>query len=132
MIGTIRGAPAPAEQVVVNRSVDLVEPDFVDLCASDPFLPPSERYSFVFDGSAQLLDHVLASAATVPRVTGLALARLGSDFPEAMRADATRPERLTDHDAPVVRLRLDTTGRRSATIPRRDLEQPAPARSPSP
>ena len=89
VIGTIRGAPAPANQVVVNRSVDLVEPDLVDLCAVDAFLPPSERYSFVFDGNAQLLDHVLASAATVPRVTGLAFARLGSDFPR--RGVPTRP-----------------------------------------
>ena len=132
VIGTLRGAPAPANQVVVNRSVDLVEPDFVDLCATDAFLPPSERYSFVFDGNAQLLDHVLASAATVPRVTGLAFARLGSDFPEAWRADATRPERLTDHDAPVVRLRLDATGRRSATVPRGGLELPVPVRNPRP
>ncbi|MBK9088911.1 MAG: hypothetical protein IPL90_07645 [Holophagales bacterium] len=132
VIGTVRGAPAPADQVVVNRSVDLVEPDFVDLCASEPFLPQAERYSFVFDGTAQLLDHVLVSAATVPRVTGLAFARIGSDFPESIRADANRPERLTDHDAPVVRLRLDTTGRRPATIPRADLEHPAPVRNPRP
>jgi predicted extracellular nuclease len=132
VIGTVRGAPALADQVVVKRSVDLVEPDFVDLCASDPFLPRAERYSYVFDGNAQLLDHVLASAATVPRVTGLAFARLGSDFPEAMRADATRPERLTDHDAPVVRLRLDTSGRRPATAPRVGLELPVPVRNPRP
>jgi len=132
VIGTVRGVPAPADQVVVNRSVALVEPDLVDLCAVDAFLPSVERYSFVFDGSAQLLDHVLASAATVPRVTGLAFARLGSDFPEAWRADATRPERLTDHDAPVVRLRLDATGRRSTTIPRRDLDLPVPVRGPRP
>ncbi len=132
VIGTVRGAPSPANQVVVNRSVDLVEPDLADLCAVDAFLPPAERYSFVFDGSAQLLDHILASAATVPRVIGLAFARFGSDFPEAWRANATRPERLTDHDVPVVRLRLDATGRRSATIPRRDLEQPAPVRNPHP
>ncbi len=132
VIGTIRGAPAPANQVVVNRSVDLVEPDLVDLCAVDAFLPPSERYSFVFDGNAQLLDHVLASAATVPRVTGLAFARLGSDFPEAWRADANRPERLTDHDAPVVRLRLDATGRRPTTVPRPGPELPVPVRSPRP
>ena len=132
VIGTARGAPAPANQVAVNRSVDLIEPDLVDLCAIDAFLPPAERYSFVFDGSAQLLDHVLASAATAPRVTGLAFARFGSDFPEAWRADTTRPERLTDHDAPVVRLRLDVSGRRPVTIPRRDLEQPAPVRIPGP
>lgn len=127
VIGTVRGAPAPANQVVVNRSVDLVEPDLVDLCAADPFLPPAERYSFSFDGNAQLLDHILVSAATVPRVTGLAFARLGSDFPEAWRADATRPERLTDHDAPVVRLRLEAPSR-SGTIPQKDSEPPAPPR----
>ncbi len=121
----------------MSRSVDLVEPDFVepdlvDLCAVYAFHPPAERYSFSFDGNAQLLDHVLVSAARVPRVTGLAFARFSSDFPEAWHADANRPERLTDHDAPIVRLRLDTTGRRPATIPRRDLEQPAPVRNPRP
>ena len=132
VIGTARGAPAPADQVVVGRSVDLVDPDLVDLCAVDALVPPSERYSYVFDGNAQLLDHALASAATLPRVAGVAFARLGADFPESMRADAARPERLTDHDGLVVRLRLSDAGGRSPNVPVRDGERAAPARNPRP
>jgi predicted extracellular nuclease len=132
VIGTVRGAPAPADQVVVGRSVDLLESDFVDLCAVDAFLPAPERYSYVYDGNAQLLDHVLVSGATASRVTGVAIARLGADFPEALRGDATRPERLTDHDAPVVRLRPGEPGGRPATIPVSDGELPVRVRSPQP
>ena len=132
VIGTARGAPAPADQVVVGRSVDLVEPDLVDLCAVDALVAPSERYSYVYDGNAQLLDHALASAATLPLVRGVAFARLGADFPETMRADAARPERLSDHDGLVVRLRLSAPGGRSPTVPVRDGEPAAPARNPQP
>lgn len=132
VIGTVRGAPAPADQVVVGRSADLVEPDLVDLCAVDALVPPSERYSYVFDGNAQLLDHALASASTLPRVRGVAFARLGADFPETMRADAARPERLTDHDGLVVRLRLSEREGRSATVPVRDGERAAPPRNQRP
>lgn len=132
VLGTIRGDPAPADQVVVNRSVDLVEPDLVDLGAVDALLPPPERYSYVFEGNAELLDHALASRATVPRVTGLAMARLGADFPEAWRGDPDRVERLTDHDGLVVRLRLNAGTGRSTAIPRRDAELPVPVRTPGP
>lgn len=132
VLGTVRGAPAPADQVVVGRSADLVEPDLVDLCAVDRLVPPSERYSYVFDGNAQLLDHALASEATLARVTGVAFARLGADFPETLRGDATRPERLTDHDGLVVRLRLGPPEGRSPTIPVRDGEPEAPFRSRTP
>lgn len=132
VIGTVRGAPAPADQVVVNRSVDLVDPDLVDLCAVDALVPPSERYSYVFDGNAQLLDHALASAATLPLVRGVAFARLGADFPEAMRGDAARPERLTDHDGLVVRLGLAAPKGRSPVVPARDGEPPSPFRSRTP
>ena len=34
------------------------------------------------------------------------VARLDADFPEVYRSDDTRPERISDHDAPVVYLRL--------------------------
>jgi hypothetical protein len=132
VLGTIRGAPAPAERVVVNRSIDLVEPDLVDLGVVDALLPPPERYSYVFEGSAELLDHALASRATAARVTGLAMARVGADFPEAWRGDPSRVERLTDHDGLVVRLRLDAGTGRSPAIPQRDTDLPVPVRTPGP
>lgn len=132
VIGTVRGAPAPAGEVVVNRSVDLVEPDLVDLCAVDALVPPSERYSYVYDGNAQLLDHALASASTLPLVRGVAFARLGADFPETMRGDAARPERLSDHDGLVVRIGLAAPKGRSPLVPVRDGEPPSPFRSRTP
>jgi hypothetical protein len=129
VLGTVRGAPAPADQVVVNRSVDLVDPDLVDLGAVDAFLPPAERYSYVFDGNAQLIDHVLASRAAAARVTGLAAARLGADFPETWRGDPARVERLTDHDGLVVRLRLGAGIGSSPAPPQPDPLTPAPRRA---
>ena len=132
VIGTVRGAPAPASEVVVNRSVDLVDPDLADLCAVDALVPPSERYSYVYDGNAQLLDHALASAATLPLVRGVAFARLGADFPETMRGDASRPERLSDHDGLVVRLGLAAPKGRSPVVPVPDGEPPSPFRSRTP
>ncbi len=129
VVGTARGAPAPADQVVVGRSVDLVDPDLVDLGAVDAFLPRSERYSYVFEGNAQLIDHALASRAAAARVTGLAMARVGADFPETWRGDPARVERLTDHDGLVVRLRLGAGARRSAVPLPPGTEVPVPRRA---
>ena len=94
VIGAIKGKPAPAEQVL-NPSEDLVDPDLivlVDLIAED------QRYSYHFDGNAQVLDHVLITAALRPHILGFGYARLNADFPAAMRNDDNRPERFSDHD----------------------------------
>ncbi|HEX5133889.1 MAG TPA: hypothetical protein VFW81_00715, partial [Thermoanaerobaculia bacterium] len=60
-----------------------------------------QRYSYVFDGNAQVLDHILMSANLAPRFLHFETARLDSDFPESFRNDPNRPERISDHDAPV-------------------------------
>jgi predicted extracellular nuclease len=97
VIGTIKGAPTPASQVVL-ASPDLVTPDLADVVET---LSPGERYSFSFDGNAQALDHILINAPLQNRFSRLGFARNGADFPESFRNDATRPERLSDHDMPV-------------------------------
>ena len=129
VVGTARGAPAPASEVAVNRSVDLVDPDLVDLGAVDALLPRAERYSYVFEGNAQLIDHALASRAAAARVTGLAMARIGADFPEAWRGSPDRVERLTDHDGLVVRLRLGPPSGRAEAPPPQAPVVPAPRRA---
>jgi hypothetical protein len=107
VMGTVRGQPAPATEVVL-ASPDLVDPDFLDAAAS---LPAGERYSYIFGGNAQSLDHALVSANALGSFTGvaplagLAYARINADFPEALRSDGTRVERLSDHDPLVVYLR---------------------------
>ena len=96
-IGTIKGTPAAATEVV-TASPDLVSPDLVDLVDT---APAAERYSYSFDGNAQVLDHVIINTLIQPRLSRFHTARLNADFPESLRNDALRPERLSDHDAPV-------------------------------
>ena len=99
-ISVLKGTPRPTEQIVVQQSPDLVDPDYVNLTDS---LPPSERYSFIFEGTPQALDHVLLNAAARRYLQRYAIARNNADFPSApaLISDPTRPERNSDHDMPV-------------------------------
>jgi hypothetical protein len=97
VMGAIAGNPAPANEVVL-ASADLVNPNVTNLVG---LIAPEERYSFVFDGSAQVLDQALASASIVQRFSRMHYARVNADFPQTYRSDATRPERYADHDVPV-------------------------------
>src|SRR5262249_19714386 len=97
VIGTIKGTPAPADEVTL-ASDDLVNPDLVDLVEA---APPDQQYSFVFDGTAQELDHVLVTQKLLGYAPRLEYARTNADFPEIYRNDANRPERISDHD-PIV------------------------------
>jgi hypothetical protein len=97
VMGTIRGIPAPSTQVLVP-SPDLVSPDLAD--AGDT-AAPAGRYSYSFRGNAQTIDHILVNPPALARLAGLAFAHLNADFPEILRNDPSRPERLSDHDVPV-------------------------------
>lgn len=97
VLGTIRGLPATATEVVLASS-DLVNPDLTDLIE---FLSADSRYSFVFDGNAQTLDHILVNPNALNLYNRIEVARVNADFPEVFRSDSNRPERLSDHDVPV-------------------------------
>lgn len=97
LIGTIKGTPAPVANVVL-ASIDLVDPDLTDLVDT---YTPSQRYSYSFSGSAQVLDHMLVNSILLSKISRFSIARLDADFPEIYRSDANRPERISDHDAPV-------------------------------
>ena len=88
-IGTIKGTPTPANEVVL-ASGDLVNPDLMDLVDA---VPASERYSFSFDGNAQELDHVLVTTGPQNRLTAIDLqyGRMDADFPEVYRNDPESP-----------------------------------------
>jgi hypothetical protein len=96
-IGTIKGTPTPMGQVVLASS-DLVNPDLTDLI---DMAAPAERYSFLFDGNAQALDHELVTGNLLARFSRICYTRCNADFPEIFRNDPNRPERLSDHDMPV-------------------------------
>lgn len=100
VVGTVKGTPAPANEVMLSTSW-LVSPPLVDLLAT---LPQAERYSYSQDGSAEALDHFLVNANALAHVTRFAYARMDADFPESVRGDATRAERVSDHDPGVAYL----------------------------
>jgi hypothetical protein len=97
VIGTILGRPAPVDQVIM-ASPDLVDPDFTDLVST---LPHDQQYSYVFNGSAQVLDHVVVNPTLLSKLNRFTIARNDADFPEVFRNDPNRPERISDHDMPV-------------------------------
>ncbi len=98
VIGTIRGAPVPRDQTVLATR-DLLDPDLVSLIES---VRADQRYSYIFDGTAEALDHMLVTINLLPSVTAFAHARGNADSPEVWRADAGRPERISDHDPALV------------------------------
>ena len=115
-IATIKGIPTPDDQIVVDQSPDLVNPNFVNLVDG---LPVEQRYSFIFEGTPQALDHILVNTIAQGRNTRFAIARSNADFPEfpasTFASNNTRPERNSDHDMPVAYFSL-TTAPTAATV----------------
>jgi predicted extracellular nuclease len=108
-IATIKGMPTADDEVVVDESPDLVNPNFVNLTDG---LPAGQRYSFIFEGTPQALDHVIVNTVAHSNLQRYAIARNNADFPELptslFSGDATRPERNSDHDMPVAYFNLPT------------------------
>jgi len=102
VVGTIRGRPAPREQVIAPTR-DALDADLVNLLG---LRPADQRYSYLFDGSAQTLDHMLVSENLLTQVAAFMHVRGNADSPEIWRSDGARPERISDHDPALVYLRL--------------------------
>ncbi|MGH9381985.1 MAG: lamin tail domain-containing protein, partial [Thermoanaerobaculia bacterium] len=81
------------------ETYDAVDPDLRNEVLT---LSAEERYSFNFDGSAQVLDHILTSTAAQARVVDAAYARGDADAPESLLTDYTSPLRISDHDGLVL------------------------------
>ncbi|MDQ3219691.1 MAG: nuclease, partial [Acidobacteriota bacterium] len=103
MIGTIKGKPALKTEVL-NASEDLVNPDLIDLV---DVIDAKQRYSYSFDGNAQVLDHIIINEVLRKHTSGFGYARLNADFPQIYRNDATRLERFSDHDPAVAYFTFD-------------------------
>ena len=99
-MNVVSGTPTPdAETAVPGDGIDLVDPDLVNL---GELAPAGERYSFVFDGNAQTLDHVLLNEELiVTSDASLDHARINADFQDTHRSIDTTATRTADHD-PVI------------------------------
>ena len=91
-IATLKGTPTPDDQLVVDESPDLVNPNFANLTDS---LPPAERYSFIFEGTPQALDHVLVNTVAAWYTSGATPSPAATPISRKCRSylPATRPGR---------------------------------------
>ncbi len=96
-VGQVAGSFTPSDNLLSGP--DLVTPDLTKQVLS---LPAEERYSFIFNGSAQVLDHMLTSQAVQP--TGLQYGRGNADAAVDFINDNSTPLRSSDHDGLVMYL----------------------------
>jgi predicted extracellular nuclease len=96
-VGTIKGTPTPDDQLVVDESPDVVNPNFINLTDG---LPADQRYSFIFAGTPQAIDQFIINTVANKYLQRYTVARNNSDFPEGptFANDPNRPERCSDHD----------------------------------
>ena len=84
---------------------DIVTPPLINYTAE---LEQAERYSFVFDGNAQILDHCLSvSSLSEMEVDEVQYARGNADQPQAFTNNDQVVNRSSDHDGFVVFIDLD-------------------------
>eukprot|EP00850_Spirogloea_muscicola_P013852 SM000096S24881 [mRNA] locus=s96:348565:352511:+ [translate_table: standard] len=65
---------------------------------ADALLPVSQRYSYVYEGNSQELDHILVSTPLLSRVTGVEPIHVDSEFA------LSDPTVVSDHDPTVARI----------------------------
>ena len=92
VVNQIAGLPSLGAQWDI---VDIVDPPMTNQMLN---IDPSERYSFVFQGTAQLIDHCLTNQLQGIQVTGLEFARGNSDNAEAYFNNQFIVHRSSDHD----------------------------------
>lgn len=102
VVGQIQGVVDPTASLLSGD--DLVDPDLTNLTT---LIDPAERYSFIFRGSAQSLDHALISQNLDASLRGYTYGRGNADAPLTLIEEAGSPLRSSDHDGLVVYLTTD-------------------------
>jgi hypothetical protein len=105
LLGIITGKPAPADEVLLYSGSAVTRP-LLNLTTT---VPQADRYSYVFEGNTQSLDHALVNQAVLDGTdVSLLHARVNSDFAADNAADAGVPLRTSDHDPLVAELVVPT------------------------
>jgi hypothetical protein len=103
VMGQVTGNPDPAGALI--PATDEVDPDLTNQTLSEP---ADQRYSFVFDGSAQALDHGVTSDGLALFMRGAEHSRGNADAPFSFDDDPSTPLRSADHDGLVLFVMSDS------------------------
>ena len=107
VVGLVSGLQNPDEVLFVGDNV--VDPPLTNQVLS---LPENERYSTVFQGNAEVLDHVLTSGSLEALVRGREFGRGNADAPPDYEASPETPLAASDHDGLVVYIEPSAAGPR--------------------
>ncbi|HSN53025.1 MAG TPA: endonuclease/exonuclease/phosphatase family protein [Candidatus Sulfomarinibacteraceae bacterium] len=99
VVGQIRGEVTPEHNFLSGP--EITSPTLANALAH---VEPDERFSYLFRGTRQVLDHALVNHAAWPYVAGQAFGRGNAESPGFLIGDDTVPDRASDHDAMVLYL----------------------------
>ncbi|MEZ4861367.1 MAG: endonuclease/exonuclease/phosphatase family protein [Caldilineaceae bacterium] len=68
-------------------------------------LPDLDRYTYIFDGASQVLDHMLVTPGLQPMLAEINSIHVNADFPAGAAAAVQQLARSSDHDPVLLRLR---------------------------
>lgn len=74
-----------------------------------PLVPEERRYTFIFEGNSQVLDHMLLNDDLADRLMDQNIAHFNTDFPSALGSNASVTLRSSDHDPLVAYFCTDAT-----------------------
>lgn len=80
--------------------------DVVPLVNVIGLLPPSEAYTYLYDGNAQILDHILISPALLEAYIGGDVLHFNAAYPAALATNPGTPLHVSDHDPIEARFNL--------------------------
>jgi hypothetical protein len=113
VMGIISGNPAPEPEVLTYAASPITAP-----LVNGNLLTPnkSERYSYIFDGNLQTLDHIVVNETVVLDAADIEVdhARINADFGVHHFGTAGTALRVSDHDP--VRVRITVPDFRSADL----------------
>lgn len=106
MIGEISGIIEPEKNLLHSDGVTIINPVDPPLTNAVNLLDPEQRYSFIFRGIIQALDHVLINDAAMMLLSETVYVRGNVDAPRKFEGDFTQPLAMSDHDGLLIKLEL--------------------------
>jgi hypothetical protein len=99
--------PEPGEgQDTVARIMDSPTDPLTNII---PLVPEEQRYTFIFEGNSQVLDHMLLNAPMEALLRNQAIAHFNASFPDSFGSNANTTQRSSDHDPLVAYFCTDAT-----------------------
>jgi len=104
VVGEIKGVVDPVKNLLSSNGASVVTPTLVNAIDT---LAIDEKYSFVFRGTIQSLEHMLINDAALLLMSGVGFVRGNVDSPLKYRGDYSQLLAMSDHDGLILYLNID-------------------------